>query len=342
MNSLTCVPLQGVRIYHIFSENRQLSTSFSKDSVPPQRTAVRIAEVSEGLAGQRLDNFLLRELKGVPRGVVYKLCRKGQVRVNGGRAKPDRRLEAGDKVRIPPVEVRDERAPVRVPDGIVEQLESAIFFEDEDLILLNKPVGIAVHKGTGVNFGVVEAFRQSREAGAGLDLAHRLDRETSGCLLIGKHAGAVRALQALWKARAVEKHYSALVCGHWPEGEKAIVSHMKKNQLRGGERVSSSGEGGKRAVSHVRLLKRGFACSQIEVHIETGRTHQIRVHTQEAGHPVLGDDKYGDRSLNKAFERAGHKRMFLHAQQLVLDWKGARNWRIPAPAHWSEVLKVKI
>lgn len=296
----------------------------------------------EGLEGQRLDNFLLRELKDVPRGVIYKLCRKGQVRVNGGRAKPDRRLAQGDKVRIPPVEAHDEKKQVRVPDALIQQLEAAVVFEDDDLILLNKPAGIAVHKGTGVHFGVVEAFRQSRDAGTGFDLAHRLDRETSGCLLMGKHAGAVRALQALWKQRSVEKRYSALLCGRWPKGERTIISQMKKNQLRGGERVTSSGEGGKRAVSHVRLIKQGLACSQVEVHIETGRTHQIRVHTQEAGHPVLGDDKYGDRALNKAFERAGHKRMYLHAQELIFDWKGQRNWRIPAPADWSETLNTKI
>lgn len=308
----------------------------------PARTPVRIAEVSEGLAGQRLDNFLLRELNNVPRGVVYKLCRKGQVRVNGGRAKPDRRLEAGDKVRIPPVEARDEKAVARVPDSVIEQLETAIVFEDDDLILLNKPAGIAVHKGSSVPFGVVEAMRQSRKLGRELDLAHRLDRDTSGCLLLGKHAGAVRGLQAVWKEREVEKRYSALLCGHWPAGEKTLISHMKKNQLRGGERVSSSGEGGKRAVSHVRLVKKGLACCKVEVRIETGRTHQIRVHTQEAGHPVLGDDKYGDRGLNKAYERAGHKRLFLHAQQLVLAWKGERHWQVPAPADWEKTLNTKI
>jgi len=174
-----------------------LPTSSDDNPPPVQRTAVRIEIVSEGLDGQRLDNFLLRELKTVPRGVVYKLCRKGQVRVNGGRAKADRRLQAGDKVRIPPVVVTDEGKPQRVPDSLIETLESAIVFEDDDLILMNKPAGIAVHKGTGVNFGVVEALRQSRETGPSLDLAHRLDKETSGCLLIGKHSGAVRGLQPL-------------------------------------------------------------------------------------------------------------------------------------------------
>ncbi len=312
------------------------------ESAVPARTAVRIAEVSEGLAGQRLDNFLLRELKGVPRGVVYKLCRKGQVRVNGGRAKPDRRLEAGDKVRIPPVEAREESAPVRVPDTLIEQLESAIVFEDDDLILLNKPAGIAVHKGTSVAFGVVEALRQSRGASAEFDLAHRLDRDTSGCLVLGKHAGAVRGLQAAWKARAVEKRYAALLAGAWPRGEKTVVSYLNKNQMRGGERVTSSGEGGKRAVSHVRLVKRGRHCSQVEVRIETGRTHQIRVHTLEEGHPVLGDDKYGDRQLNKAFARAGHKRMYLHAQHLVLNWQGHREWFVPVPDDWAQALQTDI
>ncbi|MGB0867700.1 MAG: RluA family pseudouridine synthase, partial [Granulosicoccaceae bacterium] len=223
-----------------------------------------------------------------------------------------------------------------------ETLESAIVFEDQDLILMNKPAGIAVHKGTGVNFGVVEALRQSRGVGPSLDLAHRLDRETSGCLLLGKHSGAVRALQAVWKARGVEKHYAALVCGHWPRGEKTIVSHMKKNQLRGGERVSSSGEGGKRAVSHVRLQALGVACSQVSVRIETGRTHQIRVHTSESGHAVLGDDKYGDRSLNKRFAQAGHKRLFLHAHRLRFEWRGLRDWRIEVPDDWAVALEAKL
>lgn len=312
----------------------------SKSETAP-RTAVRLARVPEGLAGQRLDNFLLRELKQVPRGVVYKLCRKGQVRVNGGRAKPERRLQAGDEVRIPPVQLGDQRAQARVPDALVAQLEAAVVFEDEDLILLDKPAGVAVHKGTGVDFGVVEALRQSRDAGAGLDLAHRLDRETSGCLLLGKHAGAVRELQALWKARVVDKRYSALVCGHWPAGEQTIVSHLKKNQLRGGERVTSSGPGGKRAVSHVRLVRRGAACSQVAVRIETGRTHQIRVHTAEAGHPVLGDDKYGERSLNKRFSRAGHRRLFLHAHELRFEWHGERRWRIDPPEDWAAALAAR-
>lgn len=304
------------------------------------RTPVRLVEVSTGLDGQRLDNFLLRELNDVPRGVVYKLCRKGQVRVNGGRAKPDRRLQAGDKVRIPPVELKDRSAAARVPDTLIAQLEGLVHFEDDDLIVLNKPAGIAVHKGTGVEFGVVEAFRQSRGLGSGLDLAHRLDRETSGCLLMGKHAGAVRELQGKWRDRTVEKNYSALLCGRWADREKTLVSLMKKNQLRGGERVSSSGAGGKRAVSHVRLIRHGVACSQVEVRIETGRTHQIRVHTAEAGHPVLGDDKYGERQLNKIFAKHGYKRLFLHSQQLRLDWKGQRDWCVPAPDEWSDVLKL--
>lgn len=319
-----------------------MSPSSRTDSATPKRTPVRMAEVPEGLAGQRLDNFLLRELKDVPRGVIYKLCRKGQVRVNGGRAKPDRRLETGDMVRIPPVEAKDEKEQARVPDALIEQLESAIVFEDDDLILMNKPAGVAVHKGTSVSFGVVEALRQSRKVGSSFDLAHRLDRETSGCLLIGKHSGAVRALQAIWKERAVEKRYSALVCGQWPKGEKTIISFMKKNQLRGGERVTSTGEGGKRAVSHVRLITNGVACSQVEVRIETGRTHQIRVHTSEAGHAVLGDDKYGDRGLNKRYQQAGHMRLFLHAQHLSFEWKGQRDWSLAAPADWSGALKAKI
>ncbi|MEM6987064.1 MAG: pseudouridine synthase [Pseudomonadota bacterium] len=220
-------------------------------SVPvSQRTSVQRVVVDAARDGQRLDNFLLYLLKSVPRSVVYRLCRKGEVRVNGGRVKPSRRLVQGDEVRIPPVTL-ESSAQRRVPDSVVHTLETAVVFEDDDIIVLNKPPGIAVHGGSGHAFGVIEAMRQSRgNSTSSLDLVHRLDRDTSGCLLLAKHAAANRDLKQLLASRHVEKHYSAIVLGRWPRDVNRIENALLKNRLRSGERVTTVDIGGRNAINH--------------------------------------------------------------------------------------------
>ncbi len=301
---------------------------------------MRRVTVDAGRDGQRLDNFLLKALGGVPRSVVYRLCRTGEVRVNGGRAKPSRRLISGDEVRIPPVRIQPAHAR-RVPDSVIEQLEQAAVFEDDDILLLNKPAGLAVHAGSEQPFGVIEALRQSRSGdGTELDLVHRLDRDTSGCLLVAKHAAANRELKIALAARQVEKHYVALVLGRWPTRISRIANTLGKNQLRGGERVSATDSGGREAISQFSVLEVGRACTLVRVRIETGRTHQIRVHASEQGHPVVGDTKYGNHAANRRFAAAGCRGMHLHSAKLAFDWRGERVFELPVPTPWDRALQL--
>ncbi|MEM9601918.1 MAG: RluA family pseudouridine synthase [Pseudomonadota bacterium] len=310
-------------------------------SVPDsQRTPVRRVTVDAGRAGQRLDNFLLHAFAGVPRSVIYRLCRTGEVRVNGGRAKPATRLSEGDEVRLPPVRISPS-GERRVPDALVHRLEQAIVFEDDDLIVLNKPAGVAVHSGTGVAFGVIDALRQARDdAARQLDLVHRLDRDTSGCLLLAKHPMANRELKQLLASRAVEKRYTALVLGRWPRDVRRIEKALLKNRQRGGERVSAVDEAGRDAVTHVTRVDAGTRCTRLELRIETGRTHQIRVHTAGVGHPIVGDTKYGDHRANRQFAGAGCRGMHLHSTLLAFCWRGERRFEVAAPADWADALKL--
>lgn len=276
---------------------------------------VRLVEVGPEEAGQRVDNFLLKHLKGVPKGHVYRLLRTGQVRVNKGRAKPTRRLEAGDQVRLPPVRQTDTAAPGKLSPGLAEVLSRAILFEDERLLVVNKPAGLAVHGGSGMSLGLIEALRQLRPDAPYLELVHRLDRETSGCLLIAKRRSMLRSLHELLREGSVDKTYLALVDGVW-DGPGELRTGLRKNQVRGGERVVNVTEDGKESVTRFRVQHHLAAASLLEVDILTGRTHQIRVHAAHAGHPVAGDEKYGDREANKRFRKQGLKRMFLHAWRL--------------------------
>ncbi|MEM7376820.1 MAG: RluA family pseudouridine synthase [Pseudomonadota bacterium] len=301
---------------------------------------MRRVTVDAGRAGQRLDNFLLHAFAGVPRSVVYRLCRTGEVRVNGGRAKPATRLSEGDEVRLPPVRI-SPRSERRVPDALVERLEQAIVFEDDDLIVLDKPAGVAVHGGSGVAFGVIDALRQARhDTARQLDLVHRLDRDTTGCLLLAKHPLANRELKQLVASRAVEKRYTALVVGRWPRNLTRIENALLRNRQRGGERVSAVDESGRDAVTHVTRVDAGSRCTRLELRIETGRTHQIRVHTAGVGHPVVGDPKYGDHRANRHFSGAGWRGMHLHSTVLGFSWRGERRFQVPAPANWLDALKL--
>ncbi|HFD80552.1 MAG TPA: RluA family pseudouridine synthase, partial [Gammaproteobacteria bacterium] len=252
------------------------------------KPAVRWVEVSAEQAGQRIDNFLLRVLKGVPKSRIYRLLRKGEVRVNKGRIRPEYRLQAGDTLRIPPVRVAETRggAPGARPQ---QALADAILYEDDRLLVLNKPAGMAVHGGSGLSFGVIEALRALRPEAPYLELVHRLDRDTSGCLLIAKRRSELRTLHELLRTGALTKRYLLLAEGDWSRGPFRVEAPLRKNQLRGGERVVRVDSTGKAALTRFRFLEGYAGASLMEAELVTGRTHQIRVHAQHAGHPLAGD-----------------------------------------------------
>jgi 23S rRNA pseudouridine955/2504/2580 synthase len=279
---------------------------------------VKWLTVDEESAGQRLDNFLIRHLKGVPKTHVYRIIRSGEVRVNKGRASADTRIESGDVVRLPPVRISDkvaEKAARPAPGR-----EFPLLLEDDALMAIDKPAGVAVHGGSGVSFGVIEQLRQARPLAKLLELVHRLDRETSGILLVAKKRSALKHVQDQFRERETGKTYLALVQGQWPEKLKVIDSALHKFLLPDGERrvrvTSNDDPDGMRSITLVKVAERWNTCTLLEVTIKTGRTHQIRVHLASQGHPIAGDDKYGDFEWNKSLQKQGLKRMFLHAWRL--------------------------
>ncbi len=291
---------------------------------PP--AAVRMVSVDAEDAGQRLDNFLIRQLKGVPKTHVYRIIRSGEVRINKGRASADTRLNAGDQVRLPPVRISDKVAEKAARPAPAR--EFPLLLEDEHLIALNKPAGVAVHGGSGVSFGVIEQLRQARPQARFLELVHRLDRETSGILLVAKKRSALTHLQDQFRGRETGKTYLALVTGVWPANKKVIDLPLHKYLQADGERrvrvTTADDPDGMRSVTLVRVRQTWPArpeqglppMSLLEVTIKTGRTHQIRVHLASQGCPIVGDDKYGDFDLNKRVHKQGLQRMFLHAWRL--------------------------
>lgn len=301
---------------------------------------MELVQISEETAGQRLDNFLLTRLKGVPKSHVYRLLRKGEVRVNKGRAKPDYRLEAGDVVRLPPVRRPEPgAAPPRGRSAGVK-LETLIIHEDDRLIVLDKPSGIAVHGGSGLSHGVIEAMRAARPDAPYLELVHRLDRETSGCLLLAKRRSMLRTMHELLREGRVEKRYLALVKGRWELGQVRLEDRLRKS-VRGGERMVTVDESGKTAASIFRPVEIGSAASLLEVRIMTGRTHQIRVQAAEAGHPLAGDERYGDREYNRKMRALGLERLFLHAASVGWEDPVSGEWRVfsaPLPEDLGDVL----
>ncbi|MGY4516414.1 23S rRNA pseudouridine955/2504/2580 synthase [Lysobacter sp. HA18] len=283
----------------------------------PATPGAKTVRVPEDRDGQRLDNFLLGQLKGAPRSLVYKLVRSGQVRVNGGRAKADRKLEAGDEVRIPPVRVAEPGETAPPAKGLMAALDAAIVYEDARLLALNKPSGVASHGGSGISHGAIETLRALRP-GQTLELVHRLDRDTSGLLVVAKKRSALTELQALMREEGgIAKRYLALLVGRMPDGTMSVDAPLHIGLRQGGERHVQVNAIGKASLSHFRVLERRGGHSYCEVRIETGRTHQIRVHSAHIGHPVAGDDKYGDEDVNRRLrEQIGLKRMFLHASTL--------------------------
>jgi 23S rRNA pseudouridine955/2504/2580 synthase len=292
---------------------------------PPATAQVKWLEVDEESAGQRLDNFLIRHLKGVPKTHVYRIIRSGEVRVNKGRASADTRIAAGDKVRLPPVRVSDKIADKQ--EHPAPAREFPVLLEDESLIAIDKPAGVAVHGGSGVSFGVIEQLRQARPAARFLELVHRLDRETSGILLVAKKRSALTHLQDQFRERETGKTYLALVSGAWPASKKVIDLPLHKYLQADGERrvkvVAKDDPDGMRSITLVKVARRVTIGEDVftllEVTIKTGRTHQIRVHLASQGHPIAGDDKYGDFDLNRSLQKHGLKRMFLHAWRLQFN-----------------------
>ncbi len=301
----------------------------TQTDLPSQGTGARTVRIAEDRDGQRIDNFLLGYLKGAPRSLVYKLLRSGQVRVNGGRCKAERRLEAGDEVRIPPVRLNIEgdgdKSPP--PKGLLDALEAAIVFEDARLLALNKPSGLASHGGSGISHGAIESLRALRPRES-LELVHRLDRDTSGLLIVAKKRSALVELQALLRedhGAGITKRYLALLSGRMPDGTMSVDAPLHVGLRQGGERHVQVNFRGKPSLSHFRLLERCSGQSYCEVRIETGRTHQIRVHAKHIGHPVAGDDKYGDEAANRKLrEQAGLRRLFLHASTLEFALDGGK------------------
>jgi 23S rRNA pseudouridine955/2504/2580 synthase len=304
-------------------------------------TGVQWLEVDADVAGQRIDNFLLTRLKGVPKSRIYRLLRKGEVRVNKGRIKADYRLNAGDQLRIPPI--RTQEAPeTPAPSAELRRLlASSVLLESDDMLVVDKPAGLAVHGGSGVSLGLIEALRASRDDRF-LELVHRLDKGTSGCLMVAKKRSALRALQQQLRDGGVEKTYLALVAGRWPKGLETIDAPLRKFSQESGDSIVRPDNQGKPSVTHFSVAKRFADATLLEVTLETGRTHQIRVHCQLAGHPLLGDDKYGDEELNRIARGQGLKRLFLHAHRLGFQQPGCDDRVVvesPLAADLSEYLK---
>jgi len=293
-------------------------------------SGVTIETVPEALAGQRIDNYLLRQLKGVPRTRVYRLLRKGEVRVNGGRIRPTYRLVAGDTVRIPPVR-QAHREPMEASDRILARLESAIVYEDSRVVILDKPSGLAVHGGSGIAYGVIEALRQLRPNAPFLDLAHRLDRDTSGCLAIAKRRSSLRTLHTAFREGAVDKRYLTLLRGHLSAPTVRMEAPLKAFTGQGGERVMRVAADGQFARTDFTVLASYQAWSLVEAQLHTGRMHQIRAHAAHLGHPVAMDARYGDAQADRELRAIGLKRLFLHAASLKFELPPEGRIAVEAP-----------
>lgn len=301
------------------------------ETSPQSHSKVRYIQVSEQHSGQRIDNFLRNQLKGLPKGVIYKLLRTGQVRVNKRRIKAEYRVQNGDEVRIPPVKNAQAEGPVQVPADLLDALDSWILYEDEWLIVINKPAGLAVHKGSNVSFGLIDVLRQARPNAPFMELVHRLDRETSGCLLIAKNRDTLMELHDLIRDHKINKMYLALVAGRWEGGEGIIETGLQSDRQAGQRKVRVEDEG-RLAISRFRPLKRYDSATLMEIEIKTGRTHQIRVQAAHLDHPILGDRKYGDHALNRDWKKKGLKRMFLHAHKLSFQMPvSGRKYAFEAP-----------
>lgn len=320
------------------------TSATNRKPLPESATApgpgVQLVRVDDDRDGQRIDNFLAGRLKGVPRSLIYRVLRTGQVRVNGRRAKPDLRLAAGDEVRIPPVRVAERTDPGAPPASQLGRIEAAIIHEDREFLVIDKPAGIASHGGSGVSFGAIELLRAARPRDT-LELVHRLDRDTSGVLVFARKRLALTALQAEIREGRVTKRYLALLDGVLAQKRITVDAPLRKSVLQGGERMVRVADDGKPSRSHVIEVQRFADATLVEVAIETGRTHQIRVHCAHIGHPLAGDEKYGSREFNRLMRERGLKRLFLHAARFEFAL-GERSYSFsaPLPAELSGLLDV--
>ena len=291
------------------------STMTEANGRPP---SVRLVRIGEEQAGQRIDNFLLTQLKGVPKSHIYRLLRTGQVRLNGGRIDASRRVAEGDFIRIPPLQIA---TPAKLPAAAISafgrRLVARVLLEDADLLVLDKPSGIAVHGGSGLVLGIIEGMRELRPEAKFLELAHRLDRDTSGCLVIAKKRSALRSLHEQFRDNSIKKSYTALLCGQWPQRRQTVAAALDKNVLQSGERVVKASAVGKSAVTTFRRLRVFSGATLVDAEPQTGRTHQIRVHAQFMGYPIAGDDRYAPSERNREFRQRGLRRLFLHASRLT-------------------------
>ena len=281
-----------------------------------------LIEVSDAESGQRLDNFLLRKLSGVPKTRIYRAIRKGEVRVDKGRAKPERKLSAGEVIRIPPIGSVETPAKAEAPARWNQRIAQSLVYEDKGLIIVNKPTGLAVHGGSGIDFGLIETLRQQRLEQPYLELVHRLDRDTSGLVMIAKRASVLRELHDLLRNDGIDKRYLALVAGKWPSHLARVQAKLGKSALSSGERMVRVDASGKPSITDFRVVERLAGATLVEAKPITGRTHQIRVHAQHAGHPILGDIKYSDDGQLAVAKDAGLRRLFLHAYSLRFELEG--------------------
>ncbi|WED22667.1 23S rRNA pseudouridine(955/2504/2580) synthase RluC [Vibrio sp. JC009] len=295
------------------------------------KTKVQFVDIDEDMAGQRIDNFLRNQLKNVPKSLIYRIIRKGEVRVNKKRIKAEYKLKAGDLVRVPPVKV-EETEQKDIPNtklNRVAELENCILFEDDHMLILNKPSGTAVHGGSGLSFGAIEALRALRPQARFLELVHRIDRDTSGILLVAKKRSALRHLQAQFRNKTVQKYYFALVMGHWKNSCRVVNAPLLKNEVNSIVRVNPNG---KPSETRFKILEKFSDATLVQASPITGRTHQIRVHTQYTGHPIAWDDRYGDRRFDAYTGKFGLDRLFLHAANIKFIHPGTeKEMDISAP-----------
>jgi 23S rRNA pseudouridine955/2504/2580 synthase len=311
-----------------------------KEEPARQGKGVHHLSVDEDSAGQRLDNYLVRELKGVPKTRLYRAMRKGEIRVNKGRVKADYRVVAGDLVRIPPLHRPSPTEPAPVPRYWAQQISQRIIYEDDRLLVINKPSGLAVHGGSGLSFGLIESLRQLRPDDRYLELVHRLDRDTSGVIMIARRPAILRELHRQLREDKIDKRYMALVAGSWPKSLRIVDAPLEKNVLQSGERMVRVAKEGKRSITEFSIQERLPGVTLIEAKPITGRTHQIRVHARHAGYPLLGDAKYSDERTTSVCQSLGLQRLFLHARSLriSLPETGALNLEAPLDPDLESIL----
>jgi len=309
-------------------------------------TAVQFVDIDENQAGQRLDNFLLKTLKKLPRSRLYRIIRKGEVRVNKKRVKPEYKLCSGDSVRIPPVRLEhDESVPVVLSAEIKHRIETALLYENDSIIIVDKPTGMAVHSGSGLRFGIIDIMREIRPQQP-VELVHRLDRDTSGCLLLSKNRESLLAMQRLLQGNEMQKKYMALVKGHWPEGLDQVDLALKPRVMPNGEKrvfVDAEGQIARTLIDDIKHYRHsGINYSLLRLRLQTGRTHQIRVHCQSQGHEIGGDNKYGDKTFNRVMKGLGIKRLLLHAYELEIPRTAHTNAlkiKAPAPKEFNDLIQ---